>query len=183
MNETVQKYVDRILGYTQGQQPLKVQAATASTLARLIKGVSVPKLRKRPTPDQWSVIEILSHLADSEVVAGWRLRAILGAPGATIAAYDQNAWAIAGHYDTRDPRQCIDQFRAMRKANLSLLNSLTPEQWNHYGVHSERGKETVKHIVALIAGHDLNHVQQIERILASPKHKSGKSQNQHSRAA
>jgi hypothetical protein len=59
----------------------------------------------------------------------------------------------------------------MRKANLSLLNSLTPEQWSHYGVHSERGKETIEHIVSLMAGHDLNHLQQIERILASPKRK------------
>jgi DinB superfamily len=169
VNEAVQKYVDRILGYTQGQKPLKVQAATASTLARLVKGVSASKLRKRPAPEQWSVIEILAHLADSEVVCGWRLRAIVGAPGTPIEAYDQNAWAAAGHYATRDPNQCIEQFRAMRKANLSLLNSLTPEQWSHCGMHAERGKETVEQIVSLIAGHDLNHVQQIERILASPK--------------
>ena len=76
MNETVQNYVDRILGYTQGQEPLKVQAATASALARLVKGVSPAKLRKRSAPEQWSVVEILAHLADSEIVCGWRLRAI-----------------------------------------------------------------------------------------------------------
>jgi hypothetical protein len=169
VNETVQKYVERILSYTEGQKPLKVQASTASKLTRLVKGVSTSKLRKRPAPQQWSVIELLAHLADSEVVVGWRLRAIIAAPGTPIEAYDQNAWNLAGHYATRDPRQCIEQFRAMRKANLSLLNSLTTEQWSDYGLHSERGKETVEHIVSLIAGHDLNHVQQIERILASPK--------------
>jgi hypothetical protein len=172
VDEAVQKYVDRILGYPQGQEPLKVQATTASTLARLIKGVSISKLRKRPAPEQWSVIEILAHLADSEVVYGWRLRAVLGAPGTPIEAYDQNAWNVAGHYATRDPSECIEQFRAMRKANLSLLNSLAPEQWSHYGMHAERGKETVEHIVRLIAGHDLNHIQQIERILGSARRKS-----------
>jgi hypothetical protein len=171
VNEAVQKYVDRILGYTKGQKPLKVQAATASALARLVKRVPPSKLRKRPAPEQWSVIEILAHLADSEVVCGWRLRAILGAPGTTIDAYDQNAWNLAGHYATRNASECIDQFRAMRKANLLLLNSLTPEQWSHHGMHAERGKETVEHIVSLIAGHDLNHVQQIERMLAAPKKK------------
>jgi hypothetical protein len=177
VNETVQNYVDRILGYTQGQKPLKVQAATASTLARLVKDVSPSKLRKRPTPEQWSVVEILAHLADSEVVCGWRLRAILGAPGTPIGAYDQNAWNVAGHYATRDPRQCIEQFRAVRKANLSLLNSLTPDQWKQYGMHEERGKETVEHIVGLIAGHDLNHVQQIRHILTPPKkRRTGKLQ-------
>jgi hypothetical protein len=168
VNEAVQKYVDRILGYAHGQKPLEVQAATADTLARLVKGIPQARLRKRPTPEQWSVVEILAHLADSEVACGWRLRAILGAPGTQIEAYDQNAWAAAGHYDTRDPNECIEQFRAMRKANLSLLNSLTPEQWSHYGMHAERGKETVEHIVSLIAGHDLNHAQQIEQLLASP---------------
>ena len=77
---------------------------------------------------------------------------------------------------TRDPRECIEQFRAMRKANLSLLNSLTPEQWSHYGLHAERGKETVERIVSLIAGHDLNHLQQIKRLLTPPKSKPGRSQ-------
>lgn len=171
MIESVQKYVERMLNYTQGLKPLKVQAATPDTLAGLVKGVPNNKLRKRPTPEQWSVIEILAHLADSEVVTGWRLRAILGAPGTSIEPYDQNAWVAAGHYAKRDPRQCIEQFRAMRNANLSLLKSLTPEQWKHYGVHAERGKETVEHIVSLVAGHDINHVLQVERILASPKKK------------
>jgi hypothetical protein len=173
MDETVKKYVDRILSYTQGQKPLRVQAATAGALARLIKSVPLAKLRKRPSLEQWSAVEILAHLADSEIVIGWRLRAILGAPGTPIEAYDQDAWNAAGHYAERDPRQCLEQFRAIRKANLLLLNSLTPEQWTYYGIHSERGKETVERIVTMIAGHDLNHVQQLERILASPKRKSG----------
>jgi hypothetical protein len=171
MKEEAQKYVDRILGFTKGKKPLAVQAGTASTLARLVKGASPGKLRKRPTPEQWSVIELLAHLADAEVVTGWRLRAILGEPGTAISAFDQDSWAAAGHYATRDPKQCIEQFRAMRKANLALLNSLTPEQWNHHGMHSERGKETIERVVSMIAGHDLNHIRQIEQILAPPKKK------------
>jgi hypothetical protein len=172
MNETTRKYIDRILGYTQGRKPLDVQAATASTLARLVEGVPASTLRKRPAPEQWSVVEILAHLADSEVVCGWRLRASLGAPGSPIAAFDQNAWAVAGHYAERDARESIEQFRAMRQANLSLLHSLTPEQWQHHGIHSERGKETIERMVTMFAGHDLNHVQQIERILAGSKNEA-----------
>lgn len=175
MDETVQKYVDRILSYAEGQEPLKVQASTAGTLARMVKDAPPSKLRKRPAPDRWSVIEILAHLADGEVVTAWRLRAILGAPGGPIQAYDQDAWNAAGHYSARDPRQCIEQFRALRKANLALLNSLTPEQWSHYGVHSERGEESVERLVSLIAGHDRNHIQQIERILAPARRRATKS--------
>ena len=166
MPETPQQYTQRIIGNVQGQDSLKVQAATPKKLDRLIKGVSPAKLRKRPARDKWSAAEILSHLADAEIVIGWRLRSILGSPGVTIQAYDQNSWVSALHYEKRDPRLSLSQLRAVREANIALLKSLTPEQWKHSGMHSERGEETIEHIVRLIAGHDLNHIQQIERILA-----------------
>ncbi len=93
------------------------------------------------------------------------MRLILGAPGTPIAAFDQDSWVTSGHYDKRDPRKSVEQFRVSREANLALLKSLTPEQWKHYGMHSERGQETIEHIVRMFAGHDINHLQQIERIL------------------
>jgi hypothetical protein len=165
MKETPQQYTQRVTGYVEGKQPLAVQAATAKTLERLIKGLSTAKLRKRPAPDKWSVGEILAHLADTEIVGGFRIRLILGAPGTPIAAFDQDAWVTSGHYSKREPRKSLAQFRAVREANLALLKSLAPEQWKHYGVHSERGQESVEHIAKMFAGHDINHLQQIEKIL------------------
>ena len=100
------------------------------------------------------------------------MRLILGAPGTPIAAFDQDAWVTSGHYDKRDPRKSVEQFRVSREANLAMLKSLTPEQWKHYGMHSERGQETIEHIVRMFAGHDINHLQQIEGILAA-KRKQG----------
>jgi hypothetical protein len=165
MKETIEQYMQRISGYMEGKQPLAVQAATPKKLERLIKGVPPAKLRKRPAPDKWSVSEILAHLADAEIVGGFRMRLILGAPGTPIAAFDQDSWVTSGHYAKRDPRKSIEQFRAVREANLALLKSLTPEQWKHYGMHAERGQETIERIVLMFAGHDINHLQQIERIL------------------
>jgi hypothetical protein len=165
MNETPQQYTQRILGYVEGKQPLEVQASTPGQLERLIKGLSITKLRERPAADKWSVSEIVAHLADAEIVTGFRMRLILGAPGAPIVAYDQNSWVTGGHYEKRDPRKSVEQFRVLREANLALLESLTPEQWKHYGMHSERGQETMELIVRMAAGHDINHLQQIERIL------------------
>ena len=170
MNETVQQYTERILSYTDGQDSLKVQAATAKKLDRLVKGVSPAKLRKRPAPEKWSVSEILAHLADVEIVIGWRMRSILGAPGTNVQAYDQNAWVTALHYEKRDPRLALTQIRVLREANLAMLKTLTPEQWKQFGLHSERGQESIERIVRMVAGHDLNHLQQIERIL-TPKEK------------
>ena len=169
MPETAQQYTQRILANAQGQDPIKVQSATTNKLARLIKGVPTAKLRKRPAPDKWSVAEILAHLADVEIVIGWRMRSILGAPGTPVQAYDQNAWVTTGHYDKREPRNSIELRRVVREANLALLKSLSPDQWRHYGQHAERGQESIEHIVRMIAGHDVNHLRQIERILKSAK--------------
>lgn len=166
MKETVQQYIQRISGYAKGKQPLTVQGGTAKKLERLINGKSTAKLRKRPAPEKWSVSEILAHLADTEIVGSFRMRLILGAPGTPIAAFDQDAWVISGHYEKRDPRKSLELFRTLREANLALLKSLTPEQWKHFGMHAERGQETIEHIVRMFAGHDINHLQQVGRILA-----------------
>jgi hypothetical protein len=169
MVETPQQYTQRILSNAKGQDPVKVQSATGKRLARLIKGVPSAKLRKRPAPDKWSVAEILAHLADAEIVIAWRLRSILGAPGIEVQAYDQNAWVAVGNYNQRDPRKSIELFTAVRGANLALFKSLAPRQWKHFGQHAERGQESIEHIAALIAGHDLNHMRQIEAILRPAK--------------
>jgi uncharacterized damage-inducible protein DinB len=169
MSETAQQYTQRIMANAEGQDPIKVQSATDKKLDHLIKGIPSAKLRKRPAPGKWSVAEILAHLADAEIVIGWRMRSILGAPGTAVQAFDQDAWATAGRYEKRDPRKSIELHRALREANLALLKSLSPEQWKHFGQHAERGQESIEHIVRMIAGHDVNHIRQIERIVRPAK--------------
>jgi hypothetical protein len=169
MKETPQDYIKRIIGHVEGQDALRVQTRTVKKLERLIKGQAASQLRKRPAPGKWSASEIPAHLADTEMVTGWRMRQILGSPGTPIQAFDQDSWAAACHYDKRDPRKAVEQFRVQREANLALLKSLSPEQWTHYGMHAERGKETIEHMVRLQAGHDLNHIPQIERAIAPTK--------------
>ena len=166
MNETAQQYTQRMTAYVEGKQPLAIQAATAKKLERLIKGVPTNKLRKRPAAGKWSVSEIVAHLTMRKSSIGFRIRLILGAPGSPIAGFDQDAWVKSLHYEKRDARKSLEQFRALREANLALLETLTPEQWKLYGMHSERGQETIEHIVRMFAGHDINHLQQIERIMA-----------------
>jgi len=172
MQETPQQYIQRIMAQLGGKHPMKVQASTAAKLGRLVQRASNAKLRKRPAPGKWSAGEILAHLADSEIVVGWRMRQILGAPGTPIQAFDQDAWAAAGHYEKRDARKSLEQFRVVREANLAMLKSLTPEQWKHHGMHAERGVETIEHITCMMAGHDLNHLGQVERIVTPKKVKS-----------
>lgn len=171
MKETVQDYVQRIKLQLGNQDPLKVQAATGKKLAKLIKGKSPAALRKRPAHDKekWSAAEILAHLADVEVVQSWRMRSILGQPGIAIQAFDQDAWVVAGHYHKKNVRKSLEQFLVLRDMNLALFKTLTPEQWKHLGVHSERGEESIERIVRMVAGHDINHLLQIEVLLARKK--------------
>jgi DinB family protein len=169
MIETPQQYIQRILGHAAGHQPLKVQAATPKKIRSLIKGKAAAKLRRRPTADKWSIAEIITHLVDTEIVGGYRMRMILGAPGAPIPAFDQDAWVLSGHYGKRDAHKSLEHFSAIREANLALLKTLSPEQWKHYGMHAERGQETIEHVVRMFAGHDLNHIKQIEAIVAPAK--------------
>ena len=143
---------------------MRVQRETPKKVAKLIKPLSKKQLMTPPEVGKWSIAEILAHLADAELVGGWRMRLILGSNGVPIQAFDQDAWASALGYARRDPKVSLETFRVLREANLAMLKSLPKNLWDNYGMHSERGKETITHIVRMFAGHDLNHLAQVERI-------------------
>jgi hypothetical protein len=164
MPETPQQYTERMLSHSRGKNPLRLQQAAPRKFAALTKGLGKKQLSRRPAPGKWSIAEILAHLADAELVIGYRLRLILASNGTTIQAFDQDAWAGTFNYSRRDPKTSLETFRALRENNLRLLSSVPRRLWKNYGEHQERGKETVEHIVQMIAGHDLNHLLQVERI-------------------
>src|SRR5437588_6048888 len=164
MQETPEQYKQRILGYMEGKKPLAIQKESAKKLQRFIKPLSRKQLMTRPAPGKWSIAEILAHLADTELVAGWRMRLILGSNGAPVHAFDQDVWAETFDYSHRDPKASLEMFRVLRENNLALLKSVPKNLWDNYGMHQERGKETITHIVRMFAGHDLNHLGQVERI-------------------
>lgn len=169
MQETPQQYSERILGYSKDKDGLAVQQATPKKLAALLKGKTKKTLARRPAPDKWSAAEIVAHLADAEVAIAWRLRQILSTNAVPIQAFDQDAWAATFDYTQRDPKQSLESFRVLRDNNIALLKSVPRKLWDNYGVHEERGNESVAHIVTLMAGHDLNHLQQIEKIVNGKK--------------
>jgi len=165
MQETVQEYIHRLLSYGEVKDALRLQQAAPRKLAALIKGKTRKQLTRRPAPDKWSIAEIMAHLADAEVAIAWRLRQTLASNAVPLQAYDQDAWAKTFDYAHRDPRQSLAAYRSLREANLTLLKSVPRKLWENYGMHQERGQESVAHIVKLAAGHDLNHLRQIEAIL------------------
>jgi len=171
MQEAPQQYIARMLGLIGDKNPLKVQQATARKLAAAIKGLDKKKLNKRPAPGKWSITEVLAHLADTEVVGSWRMRIILGQNGTPIQGFDQDVWASTFKYQKSDPKRSLETFRVLRENNLAMLKKLPKELWENYGEHSERGKETIAHIVRMFAGHDLNHLGQVEQIAKASRHR------------
>lgn len=167
MVETAAQYVARILSHVEGQDALAVLASTPDRLNALLQTTTREDWTSRPAPGRWSAGEVLAHLADCEVVAGWRVRSILATDGVALQPFDQDVWAQAFRYEDVDVGEALATFTAGRASLLSLLARVEPGRLEHHGMHAERGKETVAHLIRLYAGHDLNHLKQIEALVQS----------------
>ncbi len=169
MPETAEQYQQRLAEYTKGRDPLELQRATPARLYRLVDGLSPRQLTYRPAPDKWSIVEILAHMAEDELSSSWRYRQMIEHDGVTLEGFDQELWALLGKYETWSATEALEMFRLLREANLRMLNALTSEQWERSGNHVERGKLTVRELARHMAAHDINHIKQIENLLADQK--------------
>jgi hypothetical protein len=165
MSETPQQYTERILSHVGDADPWEVLTSTAPRLRQLVAGRTQNDLVRKPGPGRWSVRELLAHLADCEVVAGWRLRSILASSGATLQPFDQNRWAEVFKYEETPTSESLDLFEVSRRGNVRLLRAVDPALFENFGMHEERGRESVAHLIRLYAGHDLNHLRQIAGLL------------------
>lgn len=157
-------YMKKIDRYRAGRAPIPLMKTASAKLERAVRGLDRRQLRKKPARGKWSIADILGHLVDTEIVYGYRYRMALAQPGMPIQAYDEPAWASAFTYRTRDVKKLLRQIRTLRQVNLDLVTSVPRPWWKRYGHHSERGRETVHRTLELIAGHDLNHLDQIKAI-------------------
>ena len=167
-NETPQAYTARLLGNVGEADPWTVISSTARRLRDLIAGRTVEELSRTPDPSKWTVVQILAHLADAEVVAGWRFRSILAWDGIPLQPFDQDAWATIFRYAETDPFESCQLFEVNRASLLALLERVDRERHANHGMHAERGRETIEHLIRIYAGHDLNHLRQIEALVAQP---------------
>lgn len=157
-------YTRRILSNIIEKDAFSVYRRTPDTLRRLLRGLGNRDLRKPIAKGKWSIIQIVAHLCDAEIVTSFRYRMAISESGCRIQAYDQDKWARNLRYKSADSRTTLDLFLKVREGNIALLGSLGPKEWKRYGMHEERGKETVERMVQMIAGHDLNHLKQIRDI-------------------
>jgi hypothetical protein len=162
--EQARAYTAAILGLVGDADPLEILRTTPATLREAIAAVAPDRLSVHEAPGKWSIRQVVQHLADSEIVFSWRLRLVLAHDQPEITGYDQDRWAERLGYDDVDVELAMDTFEILRRGNVQLLARSTPEALTRYGVHAERGNESVAHMMRMYAGHDTLHLQQIDRI-------------------
>lgn len=163
--EYMSEYNARILAYTALADPIEMQREAVSMIAELLAGRSDEELRARHEPGKWSVLEILMHLADDELVSTWRYRQMIERSGCELSAFDQDLWARLVAYGSWRADEGLALFRLLREANLRMFSQLTAEQWECWGLHAERGRITVRELARHMAGHDRNHIDQIRGLV------------------
>ena len=154
-------YSRRILSRVIGKDALVIMRQTPGRLTSLVKGLTEKQLRTSPVRGKWNIAQLVCHLADTELVLGFRLRVAIAESGRPLQAIAEKKWASLLGYNKGTIRTRLELFGHLRRENVRLLGSLSPAAWKRYGMHTERGKETVERMAQMYAGHDLNHLEQI----------------------
>ncbi|MGB3543068.1 DinB family protein [Rubrivirga sp.] len=157
-------YVESRLALVEGQDPIALLEAAPGRVARALEGVTEKDARRPEADGAWSILEVVRHLADSEIVYGYRLRLIASADRPEIVGYDQETWAETLKYHRGTVADAHGDYASARRSTVRFLTSLPGAAWDRVGLHSERGEESIRRIVALLAAHDIGHGQQIERV-------------------
>jgi uncharacterized damage-inducible protein DinB len=157
-------YTTAVLELLGDQDPMRVLAATPDALRDAIAGLDARHVARPEREGKWSIAQVLQHLADSDLVWGWRLRLVLAQERPALTGYDQDAWAARLGYERANPEESLGDFGVLRRSNLRLLSRATPADLARVGVHTERGDESIAHMIRLYAGHDVLHLRQIARI-------------------
>jgi hypothetical protein len=162
--DRVSDYVTALLKLLGERDPLKTLEATLGELPRAVAGLTHEEDSIQEAPGKWSVREVVQHLADSELVGGFRFRMVLSHDEPSIPGYDQDLWAERLHYVESDISTAMGDFTTIRRSNLRLLKRATAVDMQRVLHHAERGDESLSRMIQLYAAHDLVHLQQIARI-------------------
>lgn len=144
-------------------RPYDVLDMTPIAIARLIRNCDRAQLTHAPAPGKWSIRDILCHLADCEITFGFRLRQTIAESHHVIQPFDQEAWA--SYYSALDARDALEAFGASRRWSMHFIRAVGSEGESKVVMHPERGAMTFRTIVETMAGHDMNHLRQIENLV------------------
>ncbi|PYQ54823.1 MAG: hypothetical protein DMF78_04390 [Acidobacteria bacterium] len=155
-------YRARLLGLLGDRNPLESLEATARRVEAVAQRLGEAGLSRSYGPGKWTGKQILAHLADAEMATGFRVRQVLAQDNHAVQGWDESVWAK--RYTNVDVQAALPSFLASRRWNLALFRGLDASDLAREAVHPERGRESLDTTVRLLAGHDLNHLAQLERL-------------------
>lgn len=132
-------------------------------LEEAVAGIAEEELRFRPGPEHWNIHENVIHVADTDLVGAVRMRYILAEPGATLVGFDQNRWATALAYSSLTFATALSLLRHVRNATTEMLRRASTDAWEHTGMHTESGPQTLEWIVDHLADHVHYHLRTIAK--------------------
>ncbi len=162
--EQAREYTAAVLSLLGSREPLNVLRSTPEAVRNVVAGLTEREVSQPEAAGKWSIRQVVRHLADSDLVWGYRVRMVLAQDRPTLTGYDQDRWAERLGYDHAPVEAALEEFRVLRGSNLRLIAEASPSDLERVGVHAERGEESVAHMIRLYAGHDLLHVAQLARI-------------------
>jgi len=117
----------------------------------------------KPVDNQWSVAEIIVHLADSEAHGFVRAKKIIAECGGRVCVYNQQIWADNLFYSQMDYKDALELIRIIRRNLSKVMSLISEETWHNYIYHPESGKITLLDWIQLYNDHIAIHVQQMHR--------------------
>jgi len=158
-------YREKLFNLLADRDPIEVMGQTAFILSDIVARHPAEVLRTRPFEGKWTPNEIIGHLTDSEWVYGYRFRLILCEDEPAILGTRQDAWVAALRYNEREPSELVEIFRTLRLLNRDEWKRRSPQDLQRTGRHNERGPESLGVMLRMLAGHDLSHLNQINRYI------------------
>ena len=143
-------------------------------MAVVLTGVYGEEIDFTPAQEKWSIRQIAAHVADAEMVGAQRFRAVIAEDAPTLAAFDQNAWVRNLDYARRLPKQSLESFRRVRAENYELLKALPEPAWERAGMHTERGRVSLRQLLEIYAEHAEQHARQMQTLRDEYKKLKGK---------
>lgn len=157
-------YRQSILAALGDDDPVEAQTAAVGRIRDLVADAG-DLVDRRPEPEEWSALECIGHIVDSELIAAVRYRWILAEDEPPLVGYDQAGWVSGLAHGRDDPNLLVETFAALRRANLDLWARRPVEDRARVGLHVERGPESYGLTFRLVAGHDRVHLGQAQRAL------------------
>ncbi|MCX6058051.1 MAG: DinB family protein [Chloroflexi bacterium] len=143
-------------------EKLELYGSGFSLLKVALAEVPVEAMKFKPEPTEWSVHEIIIHIADSESNAALRARKLIVEPGSMLVGYDQDKWAIELNYHDQDLEDALETTRLVRKTTYELLKKQPEEVFTHAVIHPERAEPfTFERWLQIYSGHIPGHIEQI----------------------